>query len=392
MAVAERQAEIRGEIARNPTQFFAREVEHRLDDARTRLGAFLGSDPAALAWIDNTTTGINTVLQHVERRIGRGDEVVVTDHEYNACRNALEAMTQRVGATIRTAAVPFPISDPRQATEAVLSRVGDRTRLVVLDHVTSQSALALPVEGLVGEIETAGIPTLIDGAHAPGMLPLDLDSLGASFYVGNCHKWLCAPHGAAFLRVAPAHRDAVDPLVISHGWNDVRPERSRFRKLFDWVGTDDPSAMLSVPAAIDTIASSRPGGWPAVMSRNRALAIEARRLVLDRVGARLPRLTRCSVRWRWSSFRRQPWRLRASSTRSPRPSASHIGSKCQSSPSPTVPDESCGFRRTSTTPSMTTKRWQTPSPSISDSVGEQVEEVFPVRLQLGRADTRDFEE
>ena len=288
MAVAERQAEIRSEIARNPTRFFAREVEHHLDDARTRLGAFLGSNPAALAWMDNTTTGMNTVLQHVERRIGRGDEVVVTDHEYNACRNAVEAMTERVGATIRTAAVPFPISDGRQAAEAVLSRVGDRTRLVVLDHVTSQSAMVLPVEGLVGEIERAGIPTLIDGAHAPGMLPLDLDSLGASFYVGNCHKWLCAPHGAAFLRVAPAQQEGIEPLVISHGWNDARPERSRFRKLFDWVGTDDPSAVLSVPAAIDSVGSTAPDGWPGVMRRNRALAIEGRRLVLDRVGGEAP--------------------------------------------------------------------------------------------------------
>lgn len=282
--VARRQAQIRNEIAQNPTQFFAREIEQRLDDARRTLAAFLGSDPAAIAWVNNSTTGVNTVLRHVERRLGPGDEVLVTDHEYNACRNAVEAMAGRVGATVRTVTVPFPAISETQVTEAILSGVTDRTRLVMLDHVTSQTAMVLPVDALVAEIEGAGIATLVDGAHAPGMLPLDLESLGASFYVGNCHKWLCAPQGAAFLSVAPRFRDEIEPVVISHGWNDAGPERSRFRKLFDWVGTDDPSAVLSVPEAIEAIGAAQPQGWAGVMDRNRALALEGRRLVLDRVG------------------------------------------------------------------------------------------------------------
>ncbi len=282
--VSQHQEVIRAEIARNPTQFFAREIEGRLDAARHDLAAFLGSDPDALAWVHNTTTGVNTVLRHVERRLGPGDEVLITSHEYNACRNAVGAMAARVGATVRTAELPFPVSDPSVVAEAVLSKVTDSTRLVVLDHVTSQSAIVLPVEGLVEQIEGAGIPTLVDGAHAPGMLDLDLDSLGASFYIGNCHKWLCAPHGAAFLRVAEEYRDMIEPLVISHGWNDTRSDRSRFRKLFDWVGTDDPSAFLSVPAAIDLVDSAVPDGWSGAMRRNRDLVLKGRRIVLDRVG------------------------------------------------------------------------------------------------------------
>ncbi|MDH3248709.1 MAG: aminotransferase class V-fold PLP-dependent enzyme [Acidimicrobiia bacterium] len=282
--VADHQSAIRAEIARNPTRFFAREIEGRLDAARQDLAVFLGSDADALAWINNTTTGVNLVLRHIERQLGPGDEVLITSHEYNACRNATEAMAARVGATVRRAELPFPVADAAAVAEAVLSNVTDSTRLVVLDHVTSQSAVVLPIERLVGQIEGSGIPTLVDGAHAPGMLELDLDSLGASFYVGNCHKWLCAPHGAAFLRVAERHRDTIDPLVISHGWNDTRPERNRYRKLFDWIGTDDPSAVLSVPSAIEAVGAALPGGWPAVMRRNHALALEGRRIVLDRIG------------------------------------------------------------------------------------------------------------
>ena len=284
MPVAEHQAAVRAEIAHNPTQFFAREVEGRLDAARRDLAGFLASDPDALAWVNNTTTGVNTVLRHIERELGPGDEVLVTSHEYNACRNAADAMAQRVGATIRVAELPFPVDDPSTVVEAVLSKVTAGTRLVVLDHVTSQSAIVVPLDELVEPLEASGIPTLVDGAHAPGMLDLDLDSLGASFYVGNCHKWLCAPHGAAFLRVSEQYRDTIEPLVISHGWNDTRTERSRLRKLFDWVGTDDPSAFLSVPAAIGAVGSAVSDGWPGVMRRNRELAIEGRRMVLDRIG------------------------------------------------------------------------------------------------------------
>ncbi len=284
MRVARHQAEIRAEIARNPTQFFAREVEGRLDAARCDLATFLGSDPDALVWIDNTTTGVSTVLRHIEPQLGPGDELLITSHEYNACRNAVEAMASRVGATVQLAELPFPVTDASTISEAVLSRLTGSTRLVVLDHVTSQSAMVVPIEELVDQIEGSGVPTLIDGAHAPGMLELDLDSLGASFYVGNCHKWLCAPHGAAFLRVAEQYRDTIEPLVISHGWNDTRADRSRLRKLFDWVGTDDPSAVLTVPVAIDEVGSALPGGWPEVMRSNRDLALGGRRIVLDRFG------------------------------------------------------------------------------------------------------------
>lgn len=286
--VADHQTRIRSEIAANPTRFLARELESRLDAARFVLAEYVGAAPESIAWLDNATTGVNSVLQTFARRLSPGDEIVVTNHEYNACRNAIDAMASRTGAVVSEVAIPFPLGRPDQVVEAVRSGITHRTRLMVLDHITSQSGIVMPVEQLVAEVEGAGIPVLVDGAHGPGMVRLDLDSLGASFYVGNCHKWLCAPHGAAFLHVSDAYRGQVEPVVVSHGWNDPRPDRERFRKLFDWTGTDDPSAVLSVPTAIETIGSALPGGWPEVMAANRALALSGRRVVLDRLGLEPP--------------------------------------------------------------------------------------------------------
>jgi isopenicillin-N epimerase len=287
-AVAEHQAQIRSDIGSNPTRYLARDLEPELDDARAVLAAFVGSAPEAIAWVRNATTGVNAVLQMFSRRLSHGDEIVVTDHEYNACRNVLDVVALRTGAVIREVAVPFPVGEPDQVFSAVLSGVTERTRLMVIDHITSQSAILMPVERVVAEVEAAGIPVLVDGAHGPGMVSLDLDALGASFYVGNCHKWLCAPHGAAFLRVSDTYRGEIEPVVISHGWNDPRQDRDRFRRLFDWTGTDDPSAVLSVPTAIETIAKARPGGWQQVMASNRALALAGRGIVLDRLGLEAP--------------------------------------------------------------------------------------------------------
>lgn len=276
--VLARQAELRADLERQPVDFFVRRYEGMLDQARQDLAKFLVADPEGLVPVSNATTGVNAVL----RSLGfePGDELVVTDHEYNACRNALEFVAGRHGARVRVARIPFPIDDAGRILDRILAEVGPKTRLVLVDHITSQTGLVVPLEELAPELARRGIEVLVDGAHAPGMLPLDLGALieaGVTYYTGNCHKWLCAPKGAGFLYVREDRREAVRPVVISHGANTPRPGRSRFHTEFDWVGTDDPTAFLSMPAALHFIRSLLPGGWPEVREHNRRLVLAGRK-------------------------------------------------------------------------------------------------------------------
>jgi isopenicillin-N epimerase len=280
--VLETQAEIRGRMEREPVRFFTRDAPVALAEARHVLGTFVGAPAESLAFVPNATTAINAVLRSFP--IEPGDELIVTDQEYNASRNVLDFVAERHGARVVVAEIPFPPGGPQDVIDAVLKAVSPQTRLALLDHVTSQTALVLPIAELVRELEGRDIAVLVDGAHAPGMLPLDIAGIGASFYTGNCHKWLCAPKGAAFLQVREDRRTQVRPAVISHGANARVARKDRFRVEFDWMGTDDPSAALCIPAAIAFFRGLLPGGWQEVRARNHALLIEGRRIVADALG------------------------------------------------------------------------------------------------------------
>lgn len=273
-AVLDRQAELRREMEREPVRFLARDLEGRLDAARETLAAFVGARPDDLAFVTNATTGVNTVLRCLDLR--PGDELLTTDHAYNACRNALDAVAEGSGAGVVVAAVPFPLGSADEVVGAVLGAVGPRTRLALLDHVTSPTGLVWPVERLVDALRERGVETLVDGAHGPGMVPLDLTRLGAAWYAGNLHKWVCAPKGAAFLHVRPDRRGDLRPLVVSHGRNATRTDRDRFRLEHDWTGTCDPTPWLCVPEAIRFLGALLPGGWEELRRRNRSLALAAR--------------------------------------------------------------------------------------------------------------------
>lgn len=276
-AVLQFQREIQDRLERQPIRFFVRDLEELLDQARGRLAEFLGAEAGDLVFVPNATAGVNAVLRSLQ--FEKGDELLVTNHEYNACRNALNFAAERAGARVIVVNVPFPVHGPDQIVESILARATPRTRWALLDHVTSQTGLVFPIEQLVAKLAERGIETLVDGAHAPGMIPLNLRSIGAACYAGNCHKWLCAPKGAGFLHVRRNLQKLVRPLAISHGANSSRTDRSRFLIEFGWTGTSEPSPVLSVPEALRFVGLLLPGGWPDVMKRNRELALAARRIL-----------------------------------------------------------------------------------------------------------------
>ena len=280
--VLNHQQVLRNRMESEPIRFLLRELGDLWERSRIELAAFAGCDADDLVFVPNATAGVNTVLRSLA--LSPGDELVVSDQEYNACRNALDFAAGKSGASVVVAAVPFPLGGPEEVVDAILQKVTARTRLCLIDHITSQTAVVNPVERLVADLSERGVDTLVDGAHAPGMVPLELQRLGAAYYTGNCHKWLCAPKGAALLYVRQDRQDNIRPLAISHGANSPRTDRSRFLLEFEWTGTDDPSPWLCVSESIRFMEALHPEGWRGIMARNHSLAVRARRILCERLG------------------------------------------------------------------------------------------------------------
>jgi isopenicillin-N epimerase len=279
-AVLAQQAALRLEMEREPVDFLSVNLPGRLNIAREALSTFLGAEPADLVFVPNATAGVNAVLRSLS--LERDDELLVTNHTYAACRKTIEFVATRTGARVVVANLPFPCRDEAEIIATILQRVSPRTRLALLDHVTSPTALILPMARLVSDLQARGVDTLVDGAHAPGMLPIRLSELGAAYYTGNAHKWLCAPKGAAFLHVRRDRQAQLHPTVISHGYTEG------FHAEFDWTGTFDPTPWLCIPESVRFIGSLLPAGWPQVMAANRALTLQARALLLETTGVEAP--------------------------------------------------------------------------------------------------------
>ena len=281
-AVLEAQQRLRSRMEANPTRYFlGGEYQRELDSARRAVADFVGGDEAGLVFVNNATSGVNAVLRSLEPILAPGDEIVVSDHEYNACRNAAAVSASRSGARVVAARVPFPLESPQQVVDAVLAAVTGRTRVLLIDAVTSATGLVMPVADLVAQLEP-DVRVLVDAAHAPGMIDFDVSELGASYVTANCHKWMCSAKGAGFLWVRPDRRDDVYHSVISHGYNGGWPSGGgRLHAQFDWTGTDDPSAWLTVPAALEAVEAMHPEGWPGVHRSIRELCLAGRRVLLD---------------------------------------------------------------------------------------------------------------
>jgi isopenicillin-N epimerase len=284
--VLQAQRALQDRMEAEPVRFMVRELADLAAQARQALASLLGCEADDLVLLDNATAAVNTVVRSLTWR--PGDELLVVDHVYNACRNAAEAELARFGATVNVAVLPFPNTTPDAVVAAVLAAVTPRTKLVLLDHITSPTGLVLPVEQLVPLLQDRGVDVLVDGAHAPGMLPLQLDQLGAAYFTGNCHKWLCTPKGCAFLHVRRDRQHLLRPLSVSHGWNRRQPGDSPLRALFDWTGTSDPTAHLVLPQAIAFLAGLLPGGLAALQAHNHALALQGRDLLCAAVGTTPP--------------------------------------------------------------------------------------------------------
>lgn len=276
-AILERQQRLRDRLENNPMRFFVRDFFELLHTSRNSLAAFLRADPEGIGFVANATTAVNAVLRSL--KFSPDEEILVTDHGYGACNNTARFVAGQFGAKVSVASIPFPVTSEDQIVQAVLRAVTPKTRLALIDHVTSPTAIVLPVREIVGELESRGIEVLVDGAHAPGMIDLDIDELNPSYYTGNCHKWMCAPKGAAFLYAREDRRDKIMPAVISHGLTWPTCAKSRYHNLFDWQGTHDPTAYLILPFVIDYMATLHDGGWQGIRQANHDKVVKALHLL-----------------------------------------------------------------------------------------------------------------
>lgn len=295
LVVQAAQDAIRARMESEPVRFFVEDLFPLLDAMRRSLALLLDAPWDEFAPITNATHGVTTALEHCALR--PGDEILVNDHEYPACLNNARRIASRAGASVVSVTLPWPLTtdnpdDPAAAREAedqivraVLAGVTPRTRVALLSHVTSPSALVLPVARLVRELRARGVRSLIDGAHAPGMIEgLSLRQIDADYYTANCHKWICSPKGSAFLHVRREHLSTFRPLVLSNNAEVPRAGREQFLTEFDYLGTADPSALIAIPAAVAFIRGVLPGGEREVMRRNRDMVLRARRMICEGLG------------------------------------------------------------------------------------------------------------
>jgi isopenicillin-N epimerase len=268
--VFEEQTRWRLRIEAEPIEVLARRGYELIANVKREVGAFVGMHPADFGLVTNATDGINAVLRSLS--FHPGDELLTTSHVYHAVRQTMKYVAGRAGAAYREIDLSIPIHSPTEVIDCVIRGLGHRTRLLVIDHVTSPTALVLPIKSIVEQCQARGIDVMVDGAHAPGMLPLDVPYIGATYYAGNLHKWTCAPKGSGFLWVRPDHQTEIHPLGISHHLNEG------FAREFDWQGTRDISGWLAIPRAMQFMSEL---GWEKTREHNHAMTVWVQEMLCE---------------------------------------------------------------------------------------------------------------
>jgi len=290
-AVLDAQSAHRLAAERELVRFYLHDAWGKIDRSRSALASVVGCASEDLVFVHNATTGVATVLDNL--KLNSGDELLITNCEYPACINNFKRTAQRSGAKVVIADLPWPIESEDQVVDSIMSKVTDRTRIVLLSLITSSTGIRLPAERLITELKSRGIETILDAAHGCGCVPMDIDGWGAAYTTGNAHKWLCAPKGAAFLHVREDLQEGFTPLIVSIDGGHLeqaaeRSGRSPFNHAFDYVGTDDVSAYLTIADAIEWLESTMDGGIDGLMTRNRELCLKARDLICEALGATPP--------------------------------------------------------------------------------------------------------
>jgi len=285
-------------LEEQPVEFLGRQINKLLAEARARLAAYLGTHADSLVYVPNATYGVNIVARSLE--LAPGDEVLASNQEYGACDRTWRFVCQRRGVRYINQPIALPVESAEAVVDQLWAGVTERTRVIFLSHITSPTALIFPITAICRRAREHGIMTVIDGAHAPSQVELALDQLSPDFYSGNCHKWLSAPKGAGFLYARPELQPLLEPLVVSHGWDSLNPRASKFLDYFEWPGTHDPAAFLSVPAAIDFQAARN---WPAVRAACHELLLDASHRIAAFSGR--PQISPDTAEW-WAQVRTIP--------------------------------------------------------------------------------------
>lgn len=276
------QRELQRRLEADPVRFFKSDLEIYSDDTRQALAKFVRVNAEDLVLVSNGTFAVATVLNNLD--LSAGDEILITDHEYMATMNELGKICRKTGAKVVVAKVPFPEVSPEMVIDSVVGAMSDRTKLVLISHIASASAIVMPVKKIVEAAKARGIDTFLDGAHTPGQIDLDIGSLDPTWYAASCHKWLATPKGTGFIYTSPNRQRGFKPMVLSCREHEARADRKAYLCDFDYVGTNDYTGNLVIPVSIAHMGAQLPGGWDELRKRNHDLVVKGAKLICDAIG------------------------------------------------------------------------------------------------------------